>query len=243
MHKQPFLDRPKIVSRDKESMFQASVDIKNVNSTAQLSFAWFIRNVLTTPFVISNDRTLVQRDALTWNPPPGALTTGLKLIEFEVRVPNIPAVRRDFGFIKVQEPSLVAIINGGSDILLSSKNEIIFDASDSFDPGIGNNQHSEMSFSWSCFHGGHLVPLIYSGHTKVVVPSEPAKKKEPTCGNNIMDIQSGLTATIRPNDNEMYYIKLVVRKDRRQSEFLRTLYAAKQEILRVSIRYLKNILF
>ena len=235
--------RPQIVSRDQESMFQASLDIKNVNSTAQLSFAWFIRNVLTTPFVISNERTLVQRDALTWNPPPGLLTTGLKIIEFEVRAPNVPGMRRDFGFIKVQEPSLVALINGGSDILLSSKNTIIFNGSDSFDPGIGYNQHSDMSFSWSCFRGGHLVPLIYSGHTKVVVPSELAKKKKPTCGNNIMDIQSGLTVTIQPNDNQMYYIKLVVKKDRRQSEFLKTLYAEKQDMLRIAIRYLKNILF
>ena len=237
------MNRPQIVSRDEESMFQASVDIKNVNSTTQLSFAWFIRNVLTTPFVISNDRTLVKRDALTWNPPPGSLTTGLKIIEFEVQVPSVPAVRRDFGFIEVQEPSLVALINGGSDILLSSKNKIILNGLDSFDPGIGYNQHSDMSFSWSCFRGGHLVPLIYSGHTKVVVPSELAKKKKPTCGNNIMHIQGGSTVTLQPNDDQMYYIKLVVRKDQRQSEFLKTLYAEKQDTLRVAIRYLKNILF
>ena len=236
------MDRPEIVSRGEESMFQASVDITSVNSTEQLSFAWFIRNVSTTPLVFSNERTLVQRDALTWNPPLGSLTTGLKIIEFEVRVPNVAAVRRDFGFIKVQEPSLVALINGGSDTLLSSKNEIIFNASDSFDPGIGNNQHSELSLSWSCFRGGQLVPLIYSGHTKVVVLSEPAKKKEPTCGNDIMDTQSGFTVTIRPNDNQIYYIKLVVKKDHRQSEFLKTLYAANQNILRVAIRYLKNTL-
>lgn len=240
LHKQPFMDGPEIVSRGEESMFQASVDITSDNSTAQPSFAWFIRNVSTTPLVFSNERTLVQLDSLTWNPPLGSLTTGLKIIEFEVRVPNVPAVRRDFGFIKVQEPSLVALINGGSDTLLSSKNEIIFSGSDSFDPGIGDNQHSEMSFSWSCFHGGRLVPLIYSGHTKVVVPSEPAKKKEATCGNNIMNIQSGLTVTVRPNDNHTYYIKLVVEKDHRQSEFLKTLYAAKEDILRVAIRYSKN---
>lgn len=64
---------------------------------------------------------------------------GLKLIEFEVRVLNIFVVRRDFGFIKVQEFSLVVIINGGFDILFFFKNEIIFDVLDFFDLGIGNN--------------------------------------------------------------------------------------------------------
>lgn len=64
---------------------------------------------------------------------------GLKLIEFEVRVLNIFVVRRDFGFIKVQEFSLVVLINGGFDILFFFKNEIIFDVLDFFDLGIGNN--------------------------------------------------------------------------------------------------------
>ena len=235
------MDGPEIVKGDEERMFQASVDMKNINGTAQLSFGWFIRNASTTPLVISNERTLVQRDALTWNPPPGSLTAGLKIIEFEVRVPSVPAVRRDFGFIKVQEPSLVALINGGSDMLLSSNEEIILDGSDSSDPwlGIGNNQHSGMSFSWSCFQGGPLVPDIYSGDKKVVVPSESAKEKEPTCGMDAMDIQSGLTVTIRPKDDQMYYIKLLVQKYQWQSEFLKTLYAADRDVLRIAIRYLQ----
>lgn len=233
------MDGPEIVTCDEERMFQASVDSKNVNSTVQLSFEWYIRNVSTMPFAISKERTLVQRDALTWNPPRGSLTTGLKMIEFEVRVQNVPAVRRDFGFIEVQEPSLVALIDDGSDTLLSSNEEIILSGSGSSDPWprMGNNQHSGMSFSWSCFQGGQLVPHIYSGQKKVVVPSGSAKEKEPTCGNDTMDIQNGSTVTIRPKDNQMYYIKLVVQKDQRQSEVLRTLYVADHDVLRVAIRY------
>lgn len=235
------LNGPEIVKGDEERMFQASVDMNNVNWTAQLSFGWFIRNVSTTPLVISNERTLVQRNALTWNPPPGLLTAGLKIIEFEVRVPGVPAVRRDFGFIKVQEPSLVAFINGGSDTLLSSNEEIILDGSDSSDPwpGIGNNQHSGMSFSWSCLQGGTLVPHIYSGDKKVVVPSESAKEKQPACGNDTMDVQTGLRVTILPKDDQIYYIKLLVQKHWRQSEFLRTLYAADHAVLPAAIRYLR----
>lgn len=246
VHKQPFMNRPEIVTHDEERIFQASVDKIDISSTAQLSFAWFIRNVSTIPFVISNERTLLRRGALTWNPPPGFLTKGLKIIEFEVKVPNVPVVSRDFGFIEVQEPSLVALINGGSDTLLfSSSEEITLHGSDSFDsfPGRGINQHSGMSFSWSCFRGGQLVPHIYSGHQKVVVPSESAKKNASICGENIMVKKSGLEVTIRPKENQMYYIKLVVKKDQRQAEFLRTLYAADQDILPVAIRYLKNYLY
>lgn len=239
------MNRPEIVTRDEERIFQASVDKINISSTAQLSFAWFIRNVSTIPFVISNERTLLRRGALTWNSPPGSLTKGVKIIEFEVVSPNVPVVSRDFGFIEVQEPSLVALINGGSDTLLSSSEEIILHGSDSFDswPARGINKHSGMSFSWSCFHGGQLVPHVYSGHQKVVVPSESAKKNASICSENTMGNKTGLKVTIRPNENQMYYIKLVVKKDQRQAEFLRTLYAADQDILLVAIRYLKTTIF
>ncbi|KAL9954010.1 hypothetical protein ACROYT_G041497 [Oculina patagonica] len=235
LNKQPFID---IVRRDEERMFQASIEGEDL--TTQPSFAWFIRNVTTMPYAISKNRTLVKRDALTWSPPSGSLTTGLKLIEFEVKLPNVTAVRRDFGFIKVEEPSLVVLINGGSETLISSKGQMILNASHSFDPGVGNNEYFGMSFSWSCFNGGKLLPHFYSGDKRVVVPSEAAKKNASHCSRRRMSIKSEMAASVQPRDNHIYYIRLVATKDQRHSEFLRTLYAVDQDVIRVAIRCIKN---
>lgn len=168
---------------------------------------------------------------------------GLKLIEFEVKLPNVTAVRRDFGLIKVEEPSLVGLINGGSEALISSKEQMILSGSDSFDPGDGNNEYFGMSFSWFCFNGGKLLSHFYSGDITVVVPSEAAKKNASNCSSRRMSIKSETSVSVQPRDNHIYYIKLVVTKDQRQSEFLRTLYAVDQDVIRVAIRCLKIIPF
>lgn len=225
-------------------MFQASIQEENINSTSQLSFDWFIRDVTVMPFVISKERTLVQRDSLVWSVPSGKLSVGPKLIELEVKLANFTSVRRDFGFIKVEEPRLVALINGGSETLISSKKRIALSASDSFDPGIGINQHFGMTFSWFCFDGGQLLPDVYSGNKTVLVPSEPAKTNASKCKRKMPFSQNKMAAFRRFMDaDHIYYIKLVVKKDQRQSEYLRTLHAADQDILPVAIRYLKFIPF
>ena len=236
LYKEPFMDA---VRRDEERMFQASIKMENVNSTAQPSFAWFIRNVTLMPFAVSKDRTLVKQNSLTWHLPSGSLTTGLKLIELEVRLANLVAVRRDFGLIKVEEPSLVALINGGAETLVSSKRQLIFNGSDSFDPGIGTNQFIGMSFTWSCFKGRKLLSQVYRGGKIVVIPSEEAIKNARYCSSNRISIKDEMAVAVEPTHNHVYHIRLVVSKDKRQSEFLRTLYAVDQDVIRVSIRCLK----
>lgn len=238
LYKEPFMDT---VTRDEERMFQVSIERGNFNPMTQPFLTWFIRNVTTTPLSISKDRTLVKRDALTWSPPSGSLTSGLKLIEFEVGLPNITAVRRDFGFIKVEEPSLVCLINGGSETLISSERQLILSGSDSFDPSIGPDQYFGMSFSWSCYHGGTIVSHPYSDDKIVAIPSEAAKKNASSCSVNRMSIKSEMAVAVQPKDNHIYYIKLIVTKDQRQSEFLRTLYAVDQKITTASIRCLQLI--
>lgn len=220
-------------------MFQVAISHEHEDLTTQLSFAWFVRNVTTIPFAISKNRTLVKRDSLTWSAPAGSLAAGLKLIEFEVSLSSSTAVRRDLAFIKVEEPSLVALINGGSESLVSSIGQINISADDSFDPGIGENRHSGMSFSWICLNGGQLLPHSTKGNSTVLVPSESSKKNASTCTNGTMSNTRGKTAVLRPrrDGHRIYFIKLLVKKDKRQSEFLRTVYAVPRDILNVQIRY------
>ena len=219
-------------------MFQAFVESESNSSiSGQLSYNWFIRNVTTSPIAISAERTLVEQNSLTWSPRSGSLSTGLKLIEFEVTFSNIASARRDFGFIKVEEANLVALVTGGSEILSSSKYPILFTGSDSFDPAIGRNQNFGMDFVWSCLDGGQMANHVFSRNRIIVVPTESVKKQTKTCSQNIGFTSNGTAAAIgNPSSGHIYYMKLTVRKDQRQTTFLQTVYTTDEQALNVVIR-------
>lgn len=220
-------------------MFQASVESGlNIQSSEHLSFNWFIRNVSTSPFSISGQRVLVARDSLTWSPPVGSLPTGLKLIEFQVTLSNVSTALRDYGFLKVEEANLIAVISGGSEKLRSSNHPIRFDGSDSSDPGIGpGDQDVEMTFNWSCLDGGDLLHHVFSGNKVVALPSDRARKRARRCSRNVFFKSDGSAVSlINPLNEHIYYMKLVVRKARRRAEFVQTVYAADENVLKLMIR-------
>ena len=145
--KQPFTEETDVMKRDEERMFQASITRhEHELLKTPLSLAWFVRDVNVTPFAISKNRMLVNRGSLIWNAPAGSLSTGLKLIEFEVSHLNSTAARRDLTFIKVEEPCLIAVINGGSETLVSARGHIDINGGDSIDPGIAGARSSGMKF-------------------------------------------------------------------------------------------------
>lgn len=219
-------------------MFQAFVESESNSSiSGQLSYNWFIRNVTTSPITISEERAPVEQNSLTWSPRSGSLSTGLKLIEFEVTFSNVASARRDFGFIKVEEANLVALVSGGSEILSSSKYPILFTGSDSFDPAIGRDKNFGIDFVWSCLDGGQMVNHVFSGNRIIVVPNERVKKQAKTCSQNISFTSKGAAAAINnPSSGHIYYIKLTVRKDQRQTKFLQTVYTTDEPALNVVIR-------
>ena len=191
----------------------------------------------TSPFTISAERTLVEQNSLTWSTRSGSLPTGLKLIEFQVTLSNVASARRDFGFIKVEEANLAALVAGGSERLSSSKYPILFTRSDSFDLAIGENQNFGMDFVWPCLDGGELATHVFSGERIIVVPTERIKKKAEACSQNIRFRSNGAAAAIgNPSSGHIYYVRLDVRKDQRQAEFLQTVYTTNEQALTVAIR-------
>ena len=227
------------IKRDDEILFQAYIDSGfRKGIPRHLSFNWFIRKVQASPLAVSEERTLVEKNSLTWFTPPGSLPLGLTLIEFEVTLSNVSTARRDFGFIKVKEANLVALISGGSVRLSSSKYAVHFDGSLSFDPEVDKRQYSVgMEFVWYCFEGGQLVNSSLSGKKIVTVASEMMKNNTEKCSNETGFKINGATAVIHnPFPHHIYHIELIVRKSKRQTPFLQTVYTSKEEILEVFIR-------
>ena len=79
------------------------------------------------------------------------LTSGLKLVVFELHVTGYPLIARDFGFLQVEDAAIVATIAGGTEILRSLSKPIILDASSSYDPESGAGVLLGMTFSWLGF--------------------------------------------------------------------------------------------
>ena len=75
------------------------------------------------------------------------LTTGLKLVIFELIIEGGELASRDFAFLDVHESALVASITGGSEVARSIKKPVTVDGSRSFDPEYEVETHA-MTFSW-----------------------------------------------------------------------------------------------
>ena len=219
-------------------MFQATVK-NGENVSAQVSFNWFVRDVQGSPRTISQNRTLVEGNSSTWICSGELLSRGLKLLELEVSLFRTSTARRDFGFIKVEEPDLVAMIAGGYESLRPSKYPILFNGSGSHN---WKGSNTGMEFVWICRDGGKLPLRVFKGINKVTVPSEEAKKRGTICPPEVGFQPKGSTAYLmQPSQKHVYYINLLVRKDHRRrdnftADFMQTVYAVNKDAITVDIR-------
>lgn len=226
---------PDIIKQDEERMFQAAVK-NGENVSAQVSFNWFVRDVQGSPRTISQNRTLVEGNSSTWICSGELLSWGLKLLELEVSLFSTTTARRDFGFIKVEEPGLVAMIAGGYESLRSSKYPMLFNGSGSHD---WKGSNTGMEFVWICRYGGKRP---FKGINKVTVPSEEAKERKTSCPRQVGFKTNGSTAYLmHPSQEHVYYIKLLVRRDHRRrgnftADFMQTVYAVNDDAITVDIR-------
>ena len=206
--------------------------------SAKVSFNWFVRDVQGSQHTISQNRTLVEGNSSTWICSGELLSRGLKLLELEVSLFSTTTARRDFGFIKVEEPDLVAMITGGYESRRSSKYPMFFNGSGSHD---WKGSNTGMEFVWICLDGGKL-PRVFKDINKVTDPSKEAKERKTTCPTQVGFQTNGSTAYLmHPSEKDVYYIKLLVRRDHRRrgnftADFMQTVYAVNEDAITVDIR-------
>jgi len=128
----------------------ASFNLGNIHS-GQASFYWRVEKLTLSPFNISDTPELLVHDTHELNIVPELLSTGLKLVVFELQVTGIELAARDFTFLLVETSALVASIAGGSEVFRSISKPILLDASFSYDPENEDGTSFGMTFNWSCF--------------------------------------------------------------------------------------------
>ena len=137
--------------RDQTRTLVASLKTENF-PTQQASFFWKISQLSLSPFNISDQPELGVPDTLALNLRPNLLSTGLKLVTFELRgISRSELTARDFAFIEVLDSALEVSFVGGTEVFRSIKKPILLNASASYDISPSAGSSSGMNYDWSCF--------------------------------------------------------------------------------------------
>ena len=210
----------------------------NIHSD-QASFYWKVENVTLSPFKISDTPELLVHDTRELNIVPKLLSTGLKLVLFELQVTGIELAARDFAFLMIETSALVASIAGGSEVFRSISNPVLLDASFSYDPENEDRTSYGMTFDWSCFR---VANKNVSGLNKAV--TSRLFKDSGNVLNNLLDSAVEGTLLQSPDDiflpllengkaildpeklisNETYHVLLTVRKDHRNESAMQIVH-------------------
>ena len=129
-------------TRDQTRTLVASLKTENFLAQ-QASFSWKISQLSLSPFNISDQPELLVLDTLELNIRPNLLSTGLKLVTFELRgISEAELTARDFAFIEVLNSALKLSIAGGTEVFQSIDKPILLDASAGSSSGV--------NYDWSC---------------------------------------------------------------------------------------------
>ena len=235
--------------RDQTRTFFASFNWDNTASE-QASFYWKVNQFVLSPFSISDEPELLIQDTLELNIGPNLLSTGLKMVTFELQVAGSELASRDFAFIEVEKSALVASIAGGTEVIRSIKKPISVDASSSYDPETEAGTSLGMTFNWSCFIitqnnvSGIYTPISNinfsgSGSTFNTLIDSAANgtlfKLQDDVFLHSIERRKVTLDTRKLISNQTYYVLLTVRKDIRIASAIQVVHIRDGELQDIRI--------
>lgn len=145
-------------------------------------------------------------------------------MDFRVAIASSPLVTSStLGFFTITKSPLIADILGGNKVTRGKGSVITLDGSASSDPDVGPGNHSSMQFTWLCkkqqehFPGGSLSSLP-------VVTLLPGPGRGGCFGTGVGKLNSSAKVvqldTSQMVVGESYDVKLVVKKDDREDDFV-----------------------
>ena len=238
-------DSPIKLRRDQRRKLAASFNLGNIHSE-QASFYWRVENLTLSNFSISDTPELLVHDTLELNIVPKLLSTGLKLVVFELQVTGVELVARDFAFLLIEASALVASIAGGSEVFRSISNPIVLDATFSYDPENEDGTSFGMAFNWSCFraasknlsgfnkedtsmifkNSGNLLNTLLDSVADGTLLQSPDDIFQPLSENGKAILDPGKMIS-----NETYHVLLTVRKDHRNESVVQIVHINDGELV------------
>lgn len=246
--------------RDQTRTFEASFSL-DPQETREISFTWIISSITFSPLNVSEERRKLVDGTLELNIWRRMLSTGLKMVVFEVRIAGESMASRDFAFLQVEQSALVASIVGGTEVERSISKPIILDGTASYDPEHEADLNA-MFFSWFCFqpkHDGNVSDSLNSLSKNLVylnMSLDESSRNLSSIMENISSLAGDNPVQIMPKSvfmdhsthgktfldtaklirNTTYYILLIVRSDNRVAHSVQAIYILDYALLPIGIR-------
>ena len=236
--------------RDQTRTLVASLKTENFLAQ-QASFFWKISQVSVSPFNISDQPELLVLDTLELNIRPNLLSTGLKLVTFELRgISGAELTARDFAFIEVLNSALKVSIAGGTEVFRSIDKPILLDASASYDTNPSAGSSSGVNYDWSC------LTITQSNVSRNYTPvSNATIRGSDGISDTLVRAAANGTLFQLPDDvflqgkheaivtldikrlvsNQAYYVVLTVTKDIRVANGIQIVHVGDKDVLDIRI--------
>lgn len=245
-------DSPIKLRRDHTRRLEAFFNSESIVDSGQASFYWRVQQLRLSPFNISETPELIVNTTREFNIVPKLLSTGLKLVVFELQVNGIEMAAREFAFLLVETSSLVASISGGSEVFRSIKKPILLDASFSYDPDNSNEggPFFGMTFNWSCFSAvnksvwgfNNTATRVHFNNSRNVLNTLLGSVAEGTLFQSSNDLflpslETGKVFLDRGKliSDQTYHVLLTVRKDHRKESAIQTVHIYDEELVNIRI--------
>ena len=242
-------DSPIKLRRDQRRQLVASLNLGSINS-GQALFYWKVEKLTLSPFNLSDTPELLVQDTRELSIVPKLLSTGLKLVVFELQVTGIELAARDFAFLLVEKSALVTSIAGGSEVYRSNSKPILLDSSFSYDPENEDRNSFGMTFNWSCFrtasknvsglnksatsmlfkNSGNVLDTLLDSVAKGTLFQLPDDIFLPLSENGKAILDTGKLIS-----NETYHVLLTVRKDHRKESAMQIVHISDGKLLDIRI--------
>ena len=236
--------------RDQTRTLVASLKMENFLAQ-QGSFSWKISQLSLSPFNISDQPELLVPDTLELNIRPNLLSTGLKLVTFELRgTSGTKLTARDFAFIEVLNSALKVSIAGGTEVFRSIDKPILLDASASYDTSPSAGSSSGVNYDWTC------LTITQSNVSRNYTPVPDATfRGSDGISNTLVDAAANGTLFQLPDNvflqgkgeaivtldtkrlviNQAYHMVLTATKDIREASDIQIIHVGDEDVLDIRI--------
>ena len=243
-------DSPIKLRRDQTRKLEASFNSESIVDSGKASFYWRVEKLTLSPFNILDTPELLVHTSRELNIVPKLLSTGLKLVVFELQVTGIELAARDFAFLLVETSTLVASIAGGSEVLRFIDKPILLDASFSYDPENEHRTSSGMTFNWSCFRAANksvsrfneaATSVLFNNSRNVLntlldsVADGTLVQSPDDIFVHLLDNGKAILNTEKLIRNETYHVLLTVRKHQRKESAMQTVHIHDGELVDIRI--------
>ncbi|XP_078351498.1 polycystin family receptor for egg jelly-like isoform X1 [Oculina patagonica] len=246
------IDQPTVVQVSSYYTFETNVELRCAQVWTQ-DMSWILADPSLNDAEAISNGTVISAKTNKWTLADHHLAFAHELhaLYFSLTViqgdKNVTESAYDKGYIIIRPSPLVAIISGETEITRGSKQNIILNGSQSYDPHVGPGTLDGLTFNWLCKKSDEQIPAENLLEIQVVAISlNGSEASDGGCfGTGVGRLESTepvvvLNASAMQNSSASYVFQLIVAKDARTANDMKTVHVVEGNPPEVSLKFLLN---